>query len=85
MVILNYETTGFFFRILREMRRERRFLKGLQKIVKGKRQCKPVVARISIGRVEIPNPLPMGRCAAESESREVVANDSMFQNKLIKS
>jgi hypothetical protein len=44
----------------------------------GKRQCKPVVARIIIGRVDIPIPLPMGRCAAEFESRENGVYDSMI-------
>jgi hypothetical protein len=49
---------------------ERLFLIALKKIAKGNKQFKPVVARIIIGRVDIPRFLLMGRSAAESESDE---------------
>lgn len=47
-----------------------RRLNGPKKMVKGKRRLTPVVARISIGRVDIPIPLPNGSSAADSVSAE---------------
>ncbi len=60
------------------MRRELRFLNEPKNTESGKRQFKPVVARIIIGRVDIAMLLRMGRIGIKSESRDDVADDSMI-------
>ena len=49
-------------------------------MVNGKRPCIPVVARISMGRVDIPVPLTIGRSAAEPVLCEYDEGDSMIFN-----